>query len=76
MGADVVEVSVEFLNPLLFSGKLVVESLLLDDGEGEPDFADLGKVLVPSLILVDTFWGGLTVSLYAMTDFLYNCLSQ
>lgn len=76
MCAVVVEVSVEFLNPLLFSGKLVVESLLLDDGEGEPDFADLGKVLVPSLILVDTFGGGLTVSLYAMTDFLYNCLSQ
>lgn len=46
MGAGVVEVSVEFLNPLLFSGKVVVESLLLDDGEGEPDFADLGKVLV------------------------------
>lgn len=49
--AGVVEVSVEFLYLLLFSCEVVVESLLLDDGEDEPDFADLGKMLVEILYL-------------------------
>ena len=49
MGTGIIEVAIEFLHPLLFSGEVVVESLLLDDGEGEPDFADLGKMLVEIL---------------------------
>ena len=49
MGAGVVEVSVEFFHSLLFFGEVVVEFLLLDEGEAEPYFLNAFEVLVVSL---------------------------
>lgn len=46
VGAGVVEVSIEFFHSLLFFSEVVVEFLLLDDGEGEPDLLVLFEVLV------------------------------
>lgn len=66
MGAGVVEVSVEFFHSLLLFGEVVVESLLLDDGEGEPYFEDVLEVLIKSLyfgseVVKDFFEGVLGV---------------
>lgn len=49
MGAGIIEVAIEFLHPLLFSGEVVVESLLLDDGEGELDLLVLFEALVEAV---------------------------
>lgn len=49
VGAGVVEVSVEFFHSLLFFGEVVVEFLLLDEGEAEPYCGDVLEVLVESL---------------------------
>ena len=66
MGAGVVEVSVEFFHSLFFFGEVVVEFLLLDEGEAEPYFGDVLEVLVESLyfgseVVKDFFEGVLGV---------------